>query len=357
MTKSLLKEKPTHKYKSKKEKRFRYKLPKRAEISKKLSNNETQKIKSNRSKKPKIIKNDNKTGLNINIELIRENMTKYSDKLVTIYFDAYSKNILNYFLMKESKEKENKKVINEEILNKYKLTKIHRKYALNYLLEFIKYHKFNIKCYFSTVKTFDLFLINYAEDNINCQNLFISKKTNQLSETKLILLILCCFYLTLKYNNIKSITVVQLLQYNNAKEEANEEDLIKLIDDIMIYTDANIDDINVYNYIEIYMIDILQRMKLLTNNQKFLENFQKYSINFCIKLIKNIDVLNFPESLQALGILIVSFEFSKYISGENNIYLDSYLMHWKEYLENKISDYDESDLQKIVYLLNIYISK
>ena len=45
MTKSLLKEKPTHRYKSKKEKRFRYKFPKRAEISKTLSNNETQRLK------------------------------------------------------------------------------------------------------------------------------------------------------------------------------------------------------------------------------------------------------------------------------------------------------------------------
>ena len=42
-------------------------------------------------------------------------MTIYSDKLISIYFNGYSKNILNYFLMKESKEKENKKVINEEI--------------------------------------------------------------------------------------------------------------------------------------------------------------------------------------------------------------------------------------------------
>jgi hypothetical protein len=358
MTKSVLKEKPIHKDKKRKIKRFRCKFPMKTLISKTLPNNATQKNKSNRDNKFNEVKKNNKEELKINVELIRDNMTRYSDKLISIYFKAYSKNILKDFLMKESKEKENKKVINEEILNKYKLTKVHRKYALKYLLEFIKYHKINIKCYFSTVLIFDLFLINYAEnDDIECQNLLISKKTNQLSETKLILLILCCFYLTLKFNGTKPITVEQLLEYKNAKEEMNEEDLIQLIDDIAVYTDLKIDEINLYNYIEVYMIDILQRMKEFTNNQQFLEIFQNYSINFSIKIMQTIELLNIPESLQALAIVIVSFEYGKHLTGENNEYLDSYLFQWIGNLKNMIMDYKENDFQKVICFLNYYISK
>lgn len=67
-------------------------------------------------------------------------------------------------------ENENKKSITEDILKKYNLTKEERKLPIRYLYNFIRCHNINIKCYFCSIYIFDLFLINYSEDDLNLEN-------------------------------------------------------------------------------------------------------------------------------------------------------------------------------------------
>ena len=351
MTKRSLNEKKVKRNKNPKIKRIKFKFKKIQRCKINSSKNST----ANITQKNRIIRN-NKQELAVNIELIQNNMDNYSRKLISNYFEAYSKNIMNEFLVKESIE--NKKIINEGILNKYNITKGHRKSALKYLYNFIKYHKINIQCYFSAVSIFDLFLINYSEDeNNDCKIFFNSKATNIICETKIILFVLCCFYLTAKFYNTKVITINQLLQFENAKNEVNYDSLNELIDKIMVYTDVKIDEINIFNYIELYMVDILKRMKELTFNQKFLDNFKKYVIYFSARIVQDIDLLDILQSIQALGIIIFSFEYSKFVSEENNEILDKYLRQWKDNLKNSIINYDVNKLEKIINWLNIYTSK
>ena len=351
MTKRSLNDKKANISKNKKIKRIRFKLKKiqrnKNNSSKNSTTNVTQKDKNIINKKEK---------LSTNIGIIQNNMNTYSSKLISNHFETYAKNIMVEFLEKEAIE--NKKIINKEILYKYNITPEHRKSALKYLYNFIKYHKINIQCFFSAVSIFDLFLINYSEDkNNDCKTFFYSKKENIISETKLILFVLCCFYIIAKFFNTKVITVDQLYQFENAKNEVNYDSLIELIDNIMIYTDLKIAEINIYNYIELYLVDILKRMKELTYNQKFLGNFQKYAIYYGTRIVQSIDLLDILQSIQALGIIIFSFEYSKFVSEENNIILDKYLKQWKENLENLIINYDVNNLEKILNWLNVYISK
>ena len=324
----------------------------------------------------------NKKENSMNIELIQENMAKYTDKLLTNYLETYAQSIINELLLKESKEK--KKVINETILNKYNLTKKHRKCALKFLFDLIQMHNINIKCYFSTVSIFDLFLINYSEDeDNNCETFFCSKKTNQFSETKLVLFVLCCFYLVSKYYNItKVLTVDAILEYENAKEEVNYDDLIELIDNIMIYIDANISNINLYYYIEVNMIDI-KNMKELTNYPKFLEIFNKIVVYFGMRILQDLDLLkmhivlirdlhlnflifpylvsildllNISENIQALAIILFSFEFSIFKSEEKSEILDRCLGKWKENIKNILINYKINEFGSIINWLNICVS-
>lgn len=351
MSKRSLNDKKVNRNKNPKIKRIKFKFKKIQRCKINSSKNST----ANITQKNKIIRN-NKQDLSVNIELIQNNMNNYSSKLISSYFKAYSKNIMNDFLGKELIE--NKKIMNEGILNKYNITKEHRKSALKYLYNFIKYHKINIQCYFSAVSIFDLFLINYSEDkNNDCKTFFNSKATNIICETKLFLFVLCCFYLAAKFYNTKVITINQLLQFENAKNEVNYESLLELIDNILVYTDVKIAEINIYNYIELYLVDILKRMKELTFNQKFLDNFQKYAIYFSTRIVQDIDLLNILQSIQALGIIIFSFEYSKFICKENNEILDKYLRQWKDNLKNSIINYDVYKLEKIINWLNIFTSK
>ena len=75
--------------------------------------------------------------------------------------------------------------------------------------------------------------------------------------------------------------------------------------------------------IEIYMFDILEHFKKIIINQKLLEEFQYYTLYFSTKIIQDINMLYIPDSIQALGIVFFSFNFSKYTSGETDDNLDN----------------------------------
>ena len=356
MTKQNLNSKQKNSKEKKVIKRLKYKFKRKALKTKKksvktLTRNDTHKYKD-------IIKNKDKLNININFELIKKNNYKYSEKLANIHYDLYAKNILNDNLQKES---DNRKIITEKILNKYDLTKEHRKIAIKYFYNFMKYHNINVRSYFSSISLFDIFLINYSEDEESneekCKTLFKSKVTNTISETKIILLLLCCYYLVSKYFDTKRITVKQILQLENAKIETNYQDLIYLIEDIMIYSDLNMDFANIYNFIEIYMINIMKGIKELTNNQRFIESFEYYVFYFSTRIIQDIDILKIYDSIQALGIILFSFEYSKFSSGENSEKLNSYINKWRENFKNLSKNYNANGLQSIINRLNIYVSK
>lgn len=353
MSKRNLIRKEKKQIKKRKEKRIRYKLIKVNSKTKRMApkalapNKHEPKIKDTETNKPNSI---------TNIELIKNNMAEYADKLTNIHFEKYAKINLADLLKNEFKTLNIN--ITQNILNKFNLTKDHRKNALKYLFNVINTFDFNIKCYFSTFKLFDLFLINYSEDELNknkCKTFFVSKKTNKLSETKIILLMLCCFYLTTKYySNTKVIKVSQLLEFENTKEETTFDELIDFIEDIVNYTDANICDKNIYYYLELYIFDIYKAIKEknLTRNPKFLQYFEASVANFSIKIAHEFDLLNISESKQALTIIIFCYDFSKFYSDEENESMDDYIQEWKANFNSFIKSEDIKQIQKILDWLN-----
>ena len=358
MTKRSLNTKKKELKKNQKSKKYKFRFSKKSKIPKKnssktltpktLSTKMTQKHENN-SILPKEV--------NINIEDICENMNFYSGELMNSHFECYAADIVTNLLSKESNE--NNQVMTEKILNKYNITKKHRKSAFKFLLNSIKWEQVGIKCFFSTLSIFDLFLIKYSEDESNeeeCKIFFNSKKTNEFSEKKLILFMFCCFYLSSKYYNTKFSSIEQILQFENMKDEVQIDDLIDLINDIMIYTDAIISNTNLYSYIEVFMIDIIKHMKNLTKNQKFLNYFQYYVCYFSTRLVQDLNQFNILESIKALGIIIFSYDFCKFTFRENDKKLDAYLMEWKENLKYLMKNFDDNHLLYTIKCLNYYVS-
>lgn len=353
MTKRALIRKEKKQIKKRKEKRIRYKFIKINSKTKKIP----PKALTQNKNEPKIKDTEtNKTNSIINIELIKSNMAKYADKLTNIHFEKYAKSNLADLLRNESNTSNIN--ITQKILNKFNLTKENRKNALKYLFNIINTFNFNIKCYFSTFKLFDLFLINYSEDELNknkCKTFFVSKKSNNLSETKIILLMLCCFYLTTKYfSNTKVVKVSQLLEFEDTKEETTYDELIVLMDDIINYTDADICDKNIYYFIESYIFDIYKAIKEydLTRNQRFLQFFETSVANFSIKIVQDFDLLNISESKQALAIIIFCYDFSKFYTDEKNELMDDYIRKWKANFNSFIKNEDINEIQNILDWLN-----
>ena len=147
-----------------------------------------------------------------------------------------------------------------------------------------------------------------------------------------------------------------LLLLEDAKDEVNYDDLINLVDDIMIYTDSDICNKNIDSYIEIFMFGILKSLKNMTKNEKFLHHFENNVIFFSCRFVQEIHEFNILESIQVLGIIIFSFEFSKFSYKENNEILDNYLIQWKDNLKDMIKEYDANKLEYVINWLNSYVS-
>ena len=295
---------------------------------------------------------------NENMQLIKENVNNYSFKLSTNYLHTYAKEILNGILEEKSSSK--RKIITENILKKFNLTKEQRKYVFRYLYEFTQMHRINIKCYFSALCIFDLFLINFAEDPLNeeevCQTFFNSKKTNELSQTKVMLFALVCFSLACRYYNTSNISTEQLLEFKNAKNEVNSDDLIYLMDDIVLYTEADLGNRNIYYYIELFMFDLLQNMPKLTLNSKFLECFETNVIHYGARIVQDIKMNDIFDSIKAIAIIIFNYEFSKFICTENNPRLDNYMEQWKKNLIKIIGNSNLELIQSVIGWLNVHVS-
>ena len=247
--------------------RFRYKFMKRTKIIKnnKIQKTETENLaaKSTQIKNHHKEENETKTSKNRdkNKSIFFENLqNEYMYIFLKNHFDTY---INDNFYKKLEHLDQNRKIITPEVLNKFGLTEEKRNYLFNYFHIFILKHKISPKFYFSSVTLFDSFLINYSKaNNTNqCLNLFISKKTNQNSETRMFLLLFCCYYLTAKFYGTDLLTVNKLLEFPQAKEEFSFNDINKLIYDIYIYIDTDLDFLNIYSFIDVYMFEIRRILK------------------------------------------------------------------------------------------------
>ena len=328
-------------------KRFRYKFKKyfkktvhknaNPEQSKNLTNKST-KIAKQTCQKSKCRNNSEYSNKSENINLFKKIENEYMEQFLNIYYEKYSNSSLDNSLKSLN---QNKKILTEIILNKFGITEEIRKYALNYFGLFIESNNISFKYYFLSVSLFDLFLINYSEMNSNqkCYNLFVSKKSKIFSEIKLTLLLFCCYYIITRYYNIHMISINDLLECKNAKDELTYDDLNTLIKDIIIYTDCNIDNLNLYSFVEIYMFEIKRIFKKSNcqNYENFFEIF-KDGINFLgAKLSKKILLSNIEDSIQALGIMIFGFYLCKQkIKVNDNIdfYMRKTLINYKEKLNN-----------------------
>ena len=147
-------------------------------------------------------------------------------------------------------------------------------------------------------------------------NLFVSKKSKIFSEIKLTLLLFCCYYIITRYYNIHMISINDLLECRNAKDELTYDDLNTLI--------------------KVEIKNIFKKSDC-QNYENFFEIF-KDGINFLgAKLSKKILLSNIEDSIQALGIMIFGFYLCKQkIKVNDNIdfYMRKTLINFKEILNN-----------------------
>lgn len=303
--------------------RFRYKFIKKAKAIKinKTNKIETENLADKSTQIKMKFKKDN--------ESTNETINKNTDKNASTFFENLENEYMYQFLNnhydtyintnfnKKLEYLDQKRIImTSKVLNKFGLNEERRKYILNYFNIFIESNKINPKLYFSSATLFDSFLINFSESNNRqqCLNLFISKKTKDISDTRIIVLLFCCYYISAKFYGSNLLTINDLLKYPQAKDEFTYNEINNLITIIFVYTDFDLDFLNIYSFIEIYLFEIRRILKQsgLSNYLAFMRFLEKSVFFLGAKFGRNISLLNIEESIQGLGIIVFCYKLCKY---------------------------------------------
>ena len=141
-------------------KRFKYKFTKSSKKSKNQTAKEKKQGKS--PKKNESLENKNlttKETLKTNTKDMMPNLVEnikneIIEKALKVHYETYSE---NYFYKSLERLNQDKKVVTEEILNKYGMTEERRKYVLSYFLLFIDEHRIKNS-------NLDISLAPYVED-------------------------------------------------------------------------------------------------------------------------------------------------------------------------------------------------
>ena len=284
---------------------------------------------------------------------IKSNKSYYG-KILENTFNDYASQILLDLIQKESKII-NRTIITKDILSLYNITNEHRKYALKFLQKIINEHNILTECYFKSVIIFDKFLINFSKNSENlekCKNFFKAKdEKKDISSTKLLIFILCCFYIANQIYNVKSFSLKHILNINvsneNDKNETTYEELIELTDNIILYINCDIDDVDIYQFISLFLFDLNKRFKILIGKNNLIEQFRNLVIFFGIKLLQNITLLEILPSIQVLGIVIVCFKLISENNNENEE-LNVFFQKWIDNIVDLIDGYEPKKLANII---------
>ena len=295
-------------------------------------------------------KNDNK-----------ENIMNYYSKVTYNDFDIYSSSLFEK-LLKEESNKENVVQINEDILSNFGLTKDMRKYAFKYLSEILEQYNISPKFYFKTVSVFDSFLINFTNINIDNKKImkefFISKTDNNFSTTKLIIFTLCCFYIVNQVHNTRNFELKCLVNWNN-KEELTFDELNKLIYDILEVIDCEINILGIYDFINIFVFDLNKRIKIISNDNIFINCCNKNVNYLAMKIEQDISINDIKPSSKALGVIMFSIEYSKFLTEKyyKNEKINFLVDNWVNNVKSLLINYNSDDIKRVIQWLNNYINK
>lgn len=289
-----------------------------------------------------------------------ENIINYYSKTIINTFDTYSNGSFDILLKEESK-KENIIQINEEIMSYFGLTKELRKYAFKYLAEILERYEIPNKFYFKTILIFDLFLMNFSKINKNdkklCSYFFLSKNDNNFSSTKLILFILCCFYIINQIYNSKNFELKCLVNWNN-KDEMTYEELNDLAYDILEIIDCQINIVGIYDFINIFVFDLNKRIKIISDENIFINCYNKNVIYLAMKIEQDITLNNIMPSMKALGVMMFSIEYSKFLTEKyfENEKINILVENWVKNVQNLLINYNYDDIKRVIQWLNNYIN-
>ena len=290
----------------------------------------------------------------------KDEFNYYNNSIYKVFY-TYSGELLTKYFEKESNN-ENLVPINEEVLLKFGITKELRKYSFKYLLEVLKPYNIKGKLYFKTVSLFDSFLLNFSKNNSkeSCARFLLSKHDKSFSKTKLNLYTLCCFYIINQNFNTQNFELRCLEKWDD-EDELSYDDLNKLIYTILEGVDFNIDILGIFDFLNLFLFDLNKKLKIVKNNNTFIDVFNQSVNNFSIKMVQDISLNDVMASAQSFGIIMFSLEYTKFIIKQNfpNDNVDDInciVENWIQKVKNIFNNYKPNDVKRVIQWLNNYVN-
>ena len=291
-------------------------------------------------------------------QIKKENLFNYYANSISNVFYIYSEESLKKYLMQETNN-ENLAQIDTEIISKFGISKELRKYAFKYLLEVLKPYNIRGKLYFKTVSLFDSFLIKYSLNHTKaaCSQFFLSNKDKIFSKTKLILFVLCCYFIVNQTFNTQNFELKCLEKFDEEGEMGYDK-LNELIYTILKVVDCDIDILGVYDFFNLFLFDLNKKLKMIAKENGFIDFFNQSVNIFAIKIEQDISLSNIVPSAKSLGIIMFSLEYAKFMVNKNlqNDNVNFLIENWIKKVKNILINHKPEDVKRVIHWLNDYVN-
>ena len=114
----------------------------------------------------------------------------------------------------------------------------------------------------------------------------------------------------------------------------------------------------IYDFINIFLFDLNKRLKP-TQENIFINYLNQTVTTFSIKIVQNITLSDIQPSIQSLGIMMFSLEYSKFLTLNNFHNINnviSLIENWLKEVKKYFTEYQHEDIKRVIQWLNDYVN-
>ena len=126
----------------------------------------------------------------------------------------------------------------------------------------------------------------------------------------------------------------------------------------MTEVDCNLDNLCLYDFLNLFLFDLNNKLKNVTNENTFIDFFNQSVNMFSVKIIQDITLNDITPSAQSLGIIMFSYEYTKFTVKKNfqNDKINFVIENWIKNVKNTLFNLKKQDIKRVICWLNDYVN-
>ena len=169
---------------------------------------------------------------------------------------------------------------------------------------------------------------------------------------------LCCFFIVNQVYNTQNFEL-KCLQKWDEKDEFTYDELNELIYIILKAVDCSLDNLNIYDILNLLLFDLNKTLKNVKDENEYIAFFNRSVNIFSVKIVQDINLNDLLPSAQSVGIIMFSWEYTKFMMQNNNNKNDNinfFVDKWIQNLKNILLNLKQQDVKRVIHWLNEYVN-